>query len=66
MTIIKKEYAHNGGKEFVARDGDKYFINSYIAGIGWMGQRRVSRHDIERCMDYTTAPASVRTAILGA
>ncbi len=68
MTKITKEYANsnNGGKERVARDGDKYYINSYInANIGWMGERKVSRSDAERCMSYTNAPADVVAAILG-
>ena len=68
MTKITKEYANinNGGKERVARDGDKYYIDSYInANIGWMGERKVSRSDAERCMSYTNAPAAVVAAILG-
>ncbi len=68
MTKIAKEYANtnNGGKERVSRDGDKYYINSYInANIGWMGERKVSRSDVERCMSYTNAPANVVAAILG-
>lgn len=68
MTKITKEYANtnNGGKERVARDGDSYYINSYInANIGWMGERKVSRSDAERCMAYTNAPANVVSAILG-
>lgn len=67
MTKITKEYANtnNGGKERVARDGDSYYINSYITNIGWMGERKVSRSDAERCMAYTNAPANVVSAILG-
>ncbi len=68
MNKITKEYANtnNGGKERVSRDGDKYYINSYInANIGWMGEREVSRSDAERCMSYTTAPSAVVAAILG-
>lgn len=66
MTKITKEYANtnNGGKERVARDGDSYRINSYIPNVGWMGERKVSRSDVERCMSYTSAPADVVAAIL--
>ena len=68
MTKITKQYANtnNGGKERVSRDGDKYYINSYInADIGWMGERKISHRDAERCMAYTNAPADVVSAILG-
>lgn len=69
MTKITKEYVNtnNGGKERIARDGDKYYINSYHPNtkIGWMGERKVSRSDAERCMSYTNAPADVVAAILG-
>lgn len=67
MSKITKEYANtnNGGRERVARDGDTYRINSYIPNVGWMGERKVSRGDVERCMSYTSAPADVVAAILG-
>jgi hypothetical protein len=67
MSKITKEYANtnNGGKERVSRDGDSYYVNSYInANIGWMGERNVSRSDAARCMAYTNAPAHVVAAIL--
>jgi hypothetical protein len=67
MTKITKEYANtnNGGKERVTVDGKKYYIDSYInANIGWMGEREISRGDVERCMDYTAAPEEVVAAIL--
>lgn len=68
MTKITKEYANtnNGGKERVARDGDTYYVNSYInANIGWMGERKVSREQAGACMAYTKAPADVVSAIIG-
>lgn len=67
MYKITKEYANtnNGGKERVTRDGDSYYVNSYInANIGWMGERNVSRSDAERCMVFTKAPADVVAAIM--
>lgn len=67
MTNITKEYTNtaNGGKERVTRDGDKYTINSYInARLGWMGERVVSRKEMQDCMDYTNAPANVVSAML--
>ncbi len=66
MTKITKEYANtsNGGKERVWRDGDNYSVDSYIPNVGWMGDRKVSRIDAERCMSYTKAPAHVVSAIL--
>ena len=66
MTKITKTYANpnNGGQERVIRDGDSYYINSLIPTVGWMGERKVSRRDVERCMAYTNAPADVVTAIL--
>ena len=68
MTKITKEYVNtnNGGKERIARDGDRYYINSYPnTEIGWMGEIEVSRSDAERCMSYTNAPADVVAAIIG-
>ena len=67
MSTITKEYANtnNGGRERVARAGDTYRINSSIPNVGWMGERQVSRSDVERCMSYTNAPANVVAAILG-
>lgn len=67
MSKITKEYANtnNGGRERVARDGDTYRINSYIPGLGWVGEREVSRRDMARCLAYTMAPAMVVAAILG-
>ena len=67
MTKITKEYANtnNGGQERITRDGDSYYINSNIPSVGWMGPRKVSRSDAERCMSYTSAPADVVAAILG-
>ena len=67
MTKITKEYANtnNGGKERITSDGGEYRINSYIPNVGWMGERKVSRSDAERCMAYTNAPADVVAAILG-
>lgn len=67
MTKITKEYTNtkNGGQERVSRDGAMYYVNSYInANIGWMGERKVSRSDAERCMAYTNAPVAVVAAIL--
>jgi hypothetical protein len=66
MTKITKRYANkaNGGEEIISRDGSKYEINSYIPSVGWMGARTVSRHDAERCLAYTKAPADVVSAIL--
>lgn len=67
MTKITKEYANpnNGGKERVTRDGESYYINSNIPSIGWIGQRKVSRGEAERCLRYTSAPEDVVAAILG-
>lgn len=67
MSKITKEYANtnNGGRERVTRDGNAYRINSYVPDVGWMGERRVSRRDAERCLSYTAAPADVVAAILG-
>ena len=67
MNKIAKEYANanNGGKERVSREGDSYYIDSKIPSIGWMGKRKISRSDAERCMSYTGAPADVVAVILG-
>jgi len=68
MTKITREYENsvNGGKERVTRDGDKFTINSYInARLGWMGERVVTRDEIQNCMVYTNAPDHVVTAIFG-
>lgn len=67
-TIIK-EYTNgnNGGKERVTRDENgNFYINSCHPNqaIGWMGNTKVSRSELERCMAYTSAPASVVAAIL--
>ena len=67
MAKITREYENsaNGGKERVTRDGDKFTINSYInARLGWMGERVVTRDEIQNCMAYTNAPEHVVTAIL--
>lgn len=65
MTITK-QYANsnNGGKERITRDGDNYYISSDW-GNGFCDERKVSRHDAERCMTHTKAPAHVVAAILG-
>lgn len=64
---ITKQYANanNGGQERVSRDGDDYRIDSYIPNVGWMGERKVTRAEVARCLSYTSAPANVTTAILG-
>lgn len=44
MTKITKEYANpnNGGRERITRDGDSYYINSYLsADFGWTDVRAV-------------------------
>ena len=67
MNKIAKEYANanNGGKERVSREGGSYYIDSKINGVGWVGERKISRSDAERCMSYTGAPADVVAVILG-
>lgn len=64
---VSKTYANakNGGKEYVSRDGDTYSINSFVPGVGWMGERKVSRRDVERGLRHTAAPEEVVSAILG-
>lgn len=69
-ATITKEYtnANNGGKERVTRDENgNFYVNSCHPNpaIGWMGNIKVSRADVERGMAYTNAPASVVDAILG-
>ena len=67
MAKITKEYANanNGGKERVSRDGDKYYINSYLPSSGWTGELAISRGDAERCLSHTNAPSDVVKTILG-
>ena len=68
MAKITKEYSNtaNGGKERVSRDGDSYYIESCHPNhsIGWMGERKISRLEAERCMAYTNAPSYVVDEIL--
>ncbi len=66
MSKITKQYANanNGGQERVIRDGDQYYINSYIPNVGWMGERKVAKQEADACMRYTNAPFDVLTAIL--
>lgn len=65
--MITKEYANtrNGGKERISRNGNMYFINSYVPKTGWIGERKISRADAIRCMAYTNAPADVVAEIIG-
>jgi len=65
---ITREYPNpnNGGKERITRDGDAYYINSYLSReFGWTGSRKVSREQAEAGMSYTCAPTEVIAAILG-
>lgn len=65
MTKVIKEYSNpnNNGKERVIKDGDKYFVNSFVGGE-WLGARAVTKSQIESCMIYTKAPSDVIEAIL--
>jgi hypothetical protein len=67
MTAITKTYANakSTGQERVTRSGDGYTINSYIPQVGWMGERQVTRAEVTACLQYTSAPAHVVSAILG-
>jgi hypothetical protein len=68
MSKITKQFANtnNGGQERVTRDGDNYYINSYpCASLGWLGERKVTRAQLEACMNHVNAPADVVAAILG-
>lgn len=64
---ITKEYRNhnNGGVERVTRDGDNYYINSFINDrLGWMGVNQVTRQQMVRALKYTNAPQDVVDAMV--
>jgi len=65
MTITKEyQNVNNGGKERITRDGDRFYIDSYIPHVGWLGEREVSKIRAEFGMRWTKAPTDVVSAII--
>jgi hypothetical protein len=58
------ENKNNGGREKVSVEDGKFYIQSYLPGMGWTHETLVSRDQVEACMSYTGAPSDVVSAIL--
>jgi hypothetical protein len=66
MEKVVKEYANanNGGREKFSRCGQTYTVNSYVPGMGWLGEQKISKEQAKMALSYTKAPQDVVSAIL--
>lgn len=57
---VTAEYRNpnNGGKEFVSRQGDRFFIRS-VCGEHDYGTHEVSRTQLEICLRHSGAPEEI-------